>query len=35
VVAAYKAAWELLRAPFYWDKTRHGVSPEDGPRPSG
>lgn len=34
VIAAYKAAWELLRAPFYWDKTRHGVSPEDESRTS-
>ncbi|MGP3698749.1 glycosyltransferase [Rhodobacter sp. NSM] len=24
-LAAYKALWELLRAPFYWDKTRHGL----------
>ena len=23
-VAGYKALWELLRAPFYWDKTTHG-----------
>ncbi|MGC9448714.1 glycosyltransferase [Cereibacter johrii] len=23
--AAYKALWELLSAPFYWDKTCHGV----------
>ncbi|WP_418904105.1 glycosyltransferase [Cereibacter sphaeroides] len=23
--AAYKALWELLTAPFYWDKTRHGL----------
>ncbi|MFV0491784.1 MAG: glycosyltransferase family 2 protein [Pseudorhodobacter sp.] len=23
-IAAYKAAWELLRKPFYWDKTSHG-----------
>ena len=22
--AAYKAAWELLTRPFYWDKTSHG-----------
>ncbi|WP_436397753.1 glycosyltransferase family 2 protein [Roseobacter sp. S98] len=25
-LAAYKALWELVRAPFYWDKTQHGVS---------
>jgi hypothetical protein len=22
--AAYKALWEMLHAPFYWDKTTHG-----------
>ncbi|MDW4499888.1 glycosyltransferase [Sulfitobacter sp. D35] len=26
-LAAYKALWELLRAPFFWDKTQHGISP--------
>ena len=25
-IAAYKALWEILRAPFFWDKTSHGVS---------
>ena len=25
-VAAYKALWELIFKPFYWDKTQHGVS---------
>ena len=25
-VAAWKAIWELLRKPFYWDKTSHGHS---------
>ena len=24
-LAGYKAFWELLRAPFYWDKTTHGA----------
>ena len=24
VLAVYKALWELIRAPFYWDKTTHG-----------
>lgn len=24
-LAAYKAAWEMVRSPFYWDKTRHGL----------
>lgn len=23
--AAYKALWEVIRQPFYWDKTSHGV----------
>ena len=26
-VAAYKALYELIAAPFYWDKTRHGRAP--------
>ncbi len=25
-LAAYKALWEMVRAPFFWDKTQHGVS---------
>ena len=25
-IAAYKALWQLVRSPFYWEKTRHGVS---------
>jgi cellulose synthase/poly-beta-1,6-N-acetylglucosamine synthase-like glycosyltransferase len=25
-IAAYKALWQLIRSPFYWEKTRHGVS---------
>ncbi|MDO6586110.1 glycosyltransferase family 2 protein [Salipiger sp. 1_MG-2023] len=28
-LAAYKAAWELLSNPFYWDKTSHGKSAPD------
>ena len=24
-LAAYKALWELLTKPFYWDKTSHGL----------
>jgi hypothetical protein len=24
VLAVYKALWELVSAPFYWDKTTHG-----------
>ncbi len=25
-LAAYKALWQLLRNPFFWEKTEHGVS---------
>lgn len=25
-LAAYKALWQLLRNPFYWEKTQHGLS---------
>ncbi|MQP64513.1 glycosyltransferase [Niveispirillum sp. SYP-B3756] len=25
-VAAYKALWQLVRNPFYWEKTHHGLS---------
>jgi cellulose synthase/poly-beta-1,6-N-acetylglucosamine synthase-like glycosyltransferase len=25
-VAAYKALWELMHRPFFWDKTSHGLS---------
>ncbi|MBN9888450.1 glycosyltransferase [Pelagibaca abyssi] len=28
-IAAYKAAWELLTRPFFWDKTMHGKSAPD------
>ncbi|WP_353474031.1 glycosyltransferase family 2 protein [Salipiger sp. H15] len=28
-VALYKALWEMLSRPFYWDKTSHGRSPPD------
>jgi cellulose synthase/poly-beta-1,6-N-acetylglucosamine synthase-like glycosyltransferase len=24
--AAYRAVWQLIRRPFYWEKTQHGVS---------
>ena len=33
VLAAYKALFELIFAPFYWDKTTHGHSLH--PRPPG
>jgi len=32
-VAAYKAIWELVHVPFYWDKTQHGVTSETDPIP--
>ena len=25
-IAAYKALWELITSPFYWDKTQHGLT---------
>jgi cellulose synthase/poly-beta-1,6-N-acetylglucosamine synthase-like glycosyltransferase len=25
-IAAYKGLWQLIRNPFYWEKTEHGVS---------
>lgn len=35
-LSSYKALWEWIAAPFYWDKTPHGVvnAPEDLPEPS-
>ncbi|WP_299927906.1 glycosyltransferase [uncultured Pelagimonas sp.] len=30
-IAAYKAVWETLTKPFYWDKTEHGHSEPDEP----
>ncbi|WP_242531659.1 glycosyltransferase family 2 protein [Salipiger thiooxidans] len=30
-LAAYKALWELIARPFYWDKTAHGHSAPDQP----
>jgi glycosyltransferase XagB len=32
-LAAYKALWELVRLPFYWDKTQHGVTSQTDPLP--
>jgi cellulose synthase/poly-beta-1,6-N-acetylglucosamine synthase-like glycosyltransferase len=31
-VAAYKALWQLVTRPHYWEKTLHGLSTLDGPR---
>ncbi|WP_299750395.1 glycosyltransferase [uncultured Tateyamaria sp.] len=28
-IASYKAIYELVRAPFYWDKTQHGTASGD------
>lgn len=30
-LASYKAAWEMLTKPFYWDKTSHGHFDQDAP----
>lgn len=30
-LAIYKALWEVVRNPFYWDKTEHGHSAPDTP----
>lgn len=32
-LASYKAIWELVRTPFYWDKTQHGVTLQTDPSP--
>ena len=34
-VASYKAIYELVRAPFYWDKTQHGTASGDVIDPQG
>lgn len=28
--AAYRALWQLLRAPFYWEKTAHRARAKNG-----
>ncbi|WPY01423.1 Glycosyl transferase 2 family protein [Candidatus Trichorickettsia mobilis] len=28
-VASYKAMWEIIRKPFAWNKTQHGISTQD------
>lgn len=30
-LAAYKALWQLLRNPFFWEKTPHGLSRHEAP----
>lgn len=32
-LAAYKALWEMVARPFYWDKTRHGLFDPGEPKP--
>ena len=32
-IAAYRALWQLFTRPFYWEKTRHGLSRWLQPRP--
>ncbi|MGC3939417.1 glycosyltransferase family 2 protein [Roseobacter sp. EG26] len=31
-LASYKALWEIVKSPFFWDKTQHGVSRQTDPR---
>ena len=33
--AAFKAIWELVKVPFYWDKTQHGVTKHVDALPTG
>jgi glycosyltransferase XagB len=32
-LAAYKAVWQLIIRPHYWEKTEHGLSDEFAPAP--
>ncbi|CUJ92046.1 N-glycosyltransferase [Ruegeria denitrificans] len=34
ILAAYKALWELVLNPFFWDKTQHGQASEEGLPPA-
>ena len=35
-LASYKAAWELVTRPFWWEKTHHGLfDPAEPPAPAG
>ncbi len=34
-VAAYKGLWQLIRDPFFWEKTEHGISRHEAPQFSG
>jgi glycosyltransferase XagB len=33
-VAAYRALWQLVRQPFFWEKTQHGLSRQSVPQSS-
>ncbi|WP_325050176.1 glycosyltransferase family 2 protein [Cohnella faecalis] len=33
-ISAYKAAWQLITKPFYWEKTTHGLDQSDEPHGS-
>lgn len=33
-VASYKALWQLVVKPHYWEKTEHGLSEHEGPAPA-
>jgi hypothetical protein len=30
-IAAYKALWQLVSKPFYWEKTDHGLTSVNAP----
>ena len=32
-IAAYRGAWQLISKPFYWEKTRHGLTRPVAPAP--
>jgi glycosyltransferase XagB len=34
-VAAYRGLWQLIRDPFFWEKTQHGLSRHGAAQPSG
>jgi len=33
--AAWRALWQLISKPFYWEKTTHGLSGQPGSAPDG
>src|SRR5438552_2173002 len=32
-LAAWLAVWQFIRAPFHWNKTKHGISSSSPPKP--